>query len=70
MCEPACAVRKQEKALRQKLALQEGEGEEEEEEPDDEDAAQWGARKPAYYGEEQEVRIISRIPGPPFAYAR
>lgn len=54
-----CTVRKQERTLRRKLALQagEGDGEEEEEEPDDEDAATWGARKPAYYGEDGEVRL-------------
>lgn len=59
-------VKKQEKRLRAKLQLQQGEDEdlEDQDEEDDEDGALWGAKKRAYYDADEQV-TLTRCPTPP-----
>ena len=54
----SCAVKKQEKRLRAKLQLQQGEDDdlEDQEGEADEDDMLWGAKKRAYYDADEQVR--------------
>ena len=55
-------MKRQEKALRAKLRLQQGEDDDGDEEPDDEeDDGLWGGKKRAYYGEagQEEARTCT-----------
>lgn len=57
------AVKRQEKALRAKLRLQQGEDEDGDDEPDDEeDDGLWGGKKRAYYGEADQEEARARPP--------
>lgn len=59
LCDVMLAVKKQERLLRAKLQLQQGEDddrEEDEEEGEEDEDVRWGAKKRAYYDAEEEVR--------------
>ena len=56
-------MKRQERALRAKLRLQQGEDEDGDEEPDDEEEdGLWGGKKRAYYGEADQEEARACLP--------